>query len=71
MSVALALSKGRCQDPLLLFQCRRAAAVCLAADLSVIYRWLPSEWNAADAGSRQWEPPKSHSKETGDDSHVP
>ena len=71
MSVALALAKGRCQDPLLLFQCRRAAAVCLAADLSVVYRWLPSEWNAADAGSRQWEPPKSHTGEAGDDSHVP
>eukprot|EP00974_Lingulodinium_polyedra_P066548 6440370-Lingulodinium_polyedra.AAC.1 len=32
--------------------CRQAAALALAAGSQFLWRWVPSEWNAADPPSR-------------------
>ena len=44
--------KGRSSCAPLLFHARRIAAPCLFAELRVSGRYVPSEWNIADAGSR-------------------
>ncbi len=55
MCCVLAFSKGRCVSQALLRSCQRVASEVLAADLVVSWRWIPSEVNVADAGSRIWE----------------
>ena len=55
MCCVLAFSKGRCVSQALLRSCQRVASEVLAADLAVSWRWIPSELNVADAGSRIWE----------------
>ena len=52
MPVALALDKGRSSDPGLLEVCRRVAAHSLASGSVFRFRWIPSEWDAADSSSR-------------------
>ena len=52
MSAMLALSKGRAAHGGLLQLCRRACALCLAADVQCSWRWLASELNPADEASR-------------------
>ncbi|CAE8609395.1 unnamed protein product, partial [Polarella glacialis] len=52
----LGLSKGRFSAYPLLRVCRRISALVIAGDLQQSYRWIPSEFNAADKGSRKWEP---------------
>lgn len=53
LGLALSLSKGRCADYGTLRVCQRACCLSLAANLRIRTRWIPSEWNVADAGSRR------------------
>lgn len=55
MSVVLALQKGRCHNYGLLRIIRRISAHALATGQRFHIRWLASELNVADKGSRQWE----------------
>ena len=55
LGMVLAAEKGRSGSYGLLQVCRRLAALTLCSNSQVCYRWVPSEWNVADAGSRRWE----------------
>ena len=55
MSVVLSVQKGRCSNYGLLRILRRIAAHSLASQIRLFARWVPSEWNVADADSRRWE----------------
>ena len=59
MGNALAVEKGRATDPKLLGLLRRWAAYSLAGGCRVRLRWIPSEHNPSDAGSRG----KHHSRD--------
>ena len=52
MAVTLALGRCRARDFKLLIQIRRVAALSLARGIRFYFRWLPSEFNNAEAGSR-------------------
>ena len=56
LGVVLAVQKGRASDYGLLRLIQRLAAHPLASGVKIQLRWIPSERNAADAGSRAWEP---------------
>lgn len=61
MGVVLACQKGRCSNYSLLRIIRRISAHALAAGLRVYVRWIPSELNTADKGSRWFSKmPSSH-----------
>ena len=51
----LCSEKGRSGSYPMLSCCRRLCALVLAGDLGVHHRWVPSELNPADHGSRRWE----------------
>jgi hypothetical protein len=51
------LRKGRSSSPGLMFPLRKIAAVCLAANITLLPVWVPSERNPADRPSRRYEPP--------------
>eukprot|EP00971_Amphidinium_carterae_P330049 6462902-Amphidinium_carterae.4 len=53
MCCTLAFSKGRCSANPLLGQCRRKAALCLAANALLRVRWCALEHNWADSASRR------------------
>ena len=55
MGVVLAVSKGRCHDYRLLRILRRMSALSLSTGVRLHLRWVPSELNVADEGSRKWE----------------
>jgi hypothetical protein len=55
MSVVLLCSKGRSGSFGMLRVCRRIAALSLCADILLVVRWIPSEKNVSDKGSRRWE----------------
>jgi len=61
MGVVLACMKGRCASYGLLRTCQKMAAESLASGIRFYVRWIPSELNVADHGSRLWEP-SSHQK---------
>ena len=48
----LALSKGRACNHTLSGICRKVCVLSLAGNLFLRWRWIPSEWNRADKGSR-------------------
>ncbi|CAE7380279.1 gag-pol [Symbiodinium natans] len=58
LGMVLAFDRGRAKAVPLLICCRRATAFAIAGDCVFTHRWIPSEHNAADAGSRQWEQEK-------------
>ena len=60
MCCVLAVSKGRCSNRVLLHYMRRLAAELLASGIVLRVRWIPSEWNTADSGSRVWESLRPH-----------
>ena len=60
LGMVLAYDRGRAKSVPLLICCRKAAAYSVAGNCFFTHRWIPSEWNAADDPSRQWE---SSSKE--------
>lgn len=55
LGMVLAAEKGRSSTFGMLRICRRLCALYLASDTSFSHRWIPSELNVADAGSRVWE----------------
>ena len=65
LGTVLALEKGRSPSPPLLRVCRRVACLLLATSSSLNLRWIPSEINVADEGSRRWERSrKAHGSES-------
>ncbi|CAK0879112.1 unnamed protein product [Prorocentrum cordatum] len=52
MAVVLAFVRSRSQDFKLLVQIRRFNAYALALGIAPYFRWIPSEFNQSDAGSR-------------------
>ncbi|CAE7731551.1 unnamed protein product [Symbiodinium sp. CCMP2592] len=52
MSVALCMDRCRSRDFRLLCLVRKFCSLCLAHDVTVTIRWVPSELNNADEGSR-------------------
>eukprot|EP00959_Pyramimonas_sp_CCMP1952_P361587 7572759-Pyramimonas_sp.AAC.1 len=56
MGAALAMAKGRSSSLGVLVCCRKMAALAVAGDSISWHRWIPSDFNAADFGSRLWEP---------------
>ena len=64
LGTVLALEKGRSSSLPLLRVCRRVACLLLATSSSLSLRWIPSEINVADEGSRRWERArKAHSSD--------
>ena len=55
LGMVLAFDRGRAKAIPLLLCCRRAAAFSIATATQFHHRWIPSEWNAADGPSRQFE----------------
>eukprot|EP00973_Karenia_brevis_P042225 5845964-Karenia_brevis.AAC.1 len=55
MSVVLSVCKGRSKDPRLNVVLMRLSAYVLAVGLRLVVRWVPSELNLADPGSRVFE----------------
>lgn len=55
LGMVLAFDRGRAKAIPLLLCCRRAAAFSIATATQFHHRWIPSEWNAADGPSRQYE----------------
>ncbi|CAK0894772.1 unnamed protein product [Prorocentrum cordatum] len=53
LGTVLALSRGRCSAFGLLLCCRREAAYSVAANVRFENRWIPSELNHSDKGSRR------------------
>lgn len=51
----LIAEKGRSSSYEMLRVTRRLAALLLASSCTLASRWIPSEWNVADHGSRRWE----------------
>eukprot|EP00972_Heterocapsa_arctica_P089388 13178670-Heterocapsa_arctica.AAC.1 len=52
MAPILAVTKGRSSCPGMLRVCRQTSALVLATFMYPAWRWLPSEHNPGDAGSR-------------------
>ena len=55
MGMILMIAKGRSSSFSMLKLCRRLCALLLCADSMLSPRWIPSELNVADKGSRRWE----------------
>ena len=55
MSMVLMICKGRSSTFPMLKVCRRLCALLLCTDSYLSTRWIPSELNVADKGSRRWE----------------
>ena len=55
LSVTLGLCKSRFRNFTQMSLMRRIMCLSLATNCSFHHRWVPSERNAADAGSRRWE----------------
>ena len=55
MPVCLSFGRYRARSYKLLRQVQRFAAYALAFDLRAYVRWIPSELNSADHGSRMFE----------------
>lgn len=62
LGMVLAFDRGRAKVFPLLICCRRIAAYGVAMGTQFCHRWIPSEWNAADAPSRQWESEEAQPK---------
>ncbi|CAK0881152.1 unnamed protein product [Prorocentrum cordatum] len=52
LSLVLGVEKGRSASPLINQTCRELCSYSVIHDMSVAVRWLPSEWNTSDKGSR-------------------
>eukprot|EP00959_Pyramimonas_sp_CCMP1952_P021462 452533-Pyramimonas_sp.AAC.1 len=52
MAPILAVTKGRSSTRLMLRVCRQHGALALASFSYHVWRWVPSEHNAGDPGSR-------------------
>ena len=56
MAVALSFERRRSRHFLVLTCVRKLASLCLALDLAVTVRWIPSETNVSDRPSRLHDP---------------
>ena len=63
MSVVLAMSRFRSKDYKLLVMIRRLASISLARDIKFHLRWIPSEFNYSDEGSRRYDAVIDRSKD--------
>ena len=54
MSVISSYSKGRASNYLYNSACREAAAITIACNLQLVFRWIPSEYNTADYPPQQF-----------------
>ena len=75
LACILCFSRCRAKDFRLLVQVRRACATILAMGFRVCFRWVPSEFNASDEGSRIFDTNSSKNlldvlKELGSRDHV-
>ena len=55
LGMVLATDKGRSSSMQILRVCRRIACLLIATSSTLCCRWIPSEANVADGGSRRWE----------------
>ena len=55
MCNVLCISKARSSNRRLLKYVQRISPEMLGAFVNLRLRWIPSEWNVCDAGSRAWE----------------
>ena len=55
MALSYVLGKGGAGDSRFLAVARKRACIFIAGDFELVYRWIPSEFNVADANSRRWE----------------
>lgn len=55
LSAVLCAWKGRSSSYLMLRAARRLCSLLIATNCQLCTRWIPSEWNVADHGSRLWE----------------
>ena len=62
MSVALSFERRRSRNYKVLVCIRRAVALSLALNIKLYVRWLPSEANPTDRGSRFFDPTYDASK---------
>ena len=60
LGIALAWDKGRASDPRINYLLRRVCAYCLATQIRVRCRWIMSEINPSDVGSRQFDASSNH-----------
>ncbi|CAK0824653.1 unnamed protein product, partial [Prorocentrum cordatum] len=56
LAVVLCFCRFRSRDFRLLIQVCRFAALCLAREIKFVVRWIPSEFNSGDEGSRRFDP---------------
>ena len=55
LALSLALGRSRSRDFKLLTLIRRAGSLALARGLRLVFRWVPSELNSSDKGSRLFD----------------
>ncbi|CAK0886135.1 unnamed protein product [Prorocentrum cordatum] len=60
MAWVCAATKGRGSLWILLRRCRELCALAIASGCRFVYRWIPSEWNSADAPSRRYDHASEH-----------
>ncbi|CAK0902174.1 unnamed protein product, partial [Prorocentrum cordatum] len=60
MAWVCAATKGRGSPWFVLRRCRELYALAIASGCRFVYRWIPSEWNSADAPSRRCDPASEH-----------
>ena len=53
LSIVLCFTRGRSRDFRVLTQIKRFASVCLARNTRISIRWIRSEYNSSDRGSRE------------------
>ena len=63
LAAVLITDKGRSSSPSMPRVSRRLAALLLASGCALCPRWIPSEWNVADKGSRRWEAERREEEE--------
>ena len=56
LSVVLAFARSRAREFRLITQIRRMCASSLARNIRFYFRWIPSELNSGDFGSRRYDP---------------
>ena len=62
LPIVLCFSRGRSLDVSLLTQITRIASVCLGSNITISIRWIPSELNSSERGSREHDNPYGPTK---------
>ena len=66
MDAALSFERQRSRNFLVLTRIRKLACLCLALDLAVTVRWIPSEINVSDRPSRIHDPSETRDQTVAD-----